>query len=274
MAENRNNRKYYWLKLNENFFEREEIKVIEAMQNGKDYIIFYMKLLLKSVGTEGVLKFRDVIPYTPEMLSSITNTSVDTVRVAIDMFTKLGLMEMWDDGTLFMSETQNMIGSETGWAKKKREQRQKGDNVPLEKDNVPRLSPNCPTEKEIEIDIDIEIEKDYKNGDDNFSKIVQAFQNNGFGTINITTKDMIIYLIDNYSSQWTLEAIEIAVKSNVRNLKYVEGILKRWKAEGKNIENKSIGKGGELDGKCLSGNTREDKREGPDAAEKAGVVSL
>lgn len=237
MTDNRNSRKYYWLKLNENFFEREEIKVIESMQNGKDYIIFYMKLLLKSVGTEGVLKFRDVIPYTPEMLSSITNTSVDTVKVAIDIFTKLGLMEMWDDGTLFMSETQNMIGSETGWAKKKREQRQREDNVPLKKDIVPQLSPNCPTEKEI----DIEIDKDYKNNSGNFSKIVQVFENNGFGTINITTKEMIVNLIETYSGEWTLEAIEIAVKSNKRNLGYVEGILKKFKSEGKNTEkNKKV----------------------------------
>ncbi len=153
MDGDRISKRYYWLKLNENFFEREEIKIIEDMPNGKDYIIFYMKLLLKSVGTEGVLKFRGIIPYTPEMLSSITNTDIDTVRVATDMFTKLELMEKWDDGTLFMAETQNMIGSETGWAKKKRLQREKEIG---KGDIVPELSTNCP----IEIDIDNEIDKE------------------------------------------------------------------------------------------------------------------
>lgn len=163
-------KRYYWLKLNENFFEREEIKVIENMKNGKDYIIFYLKLLLKSISTEGELKFRNIIPYTPEMLSAITGTDIDTVRVAIDLFTKLDLMEVWDDGTLFMIETQNMIGSETEWAKKKRLQREKQeelselkDNVQYKEDNVPEVSSECPTDididKELDIDKDTTIEK-------------------------------------------------------------------------------------------------------------------
>ncbi len=164
------NKRYYWLKLNENFFDREEIKVIENMKNGKDYIIFYLKLLLKSIKTEGELRFRDVIPYTPEMLAAITNTDIDTVRVAIDLFTKLDLMEIWDDGTLFMSETQNMIGSETGWAKQKRIQRQKNkellerkDNVQQIEDNVQDASTECPTDIEIELDIDKELEKEIED---------------------------------------------------------------------------------------------------------------
>lgn len=241
MAEDRNSKRYFWLKLNENFFEREEIKVIENMPNGKDYIIFYMKLLLKSVSTEGKLMFRDIIPYTPEMLSSITRTDIDTVRVATDLFIKLGLMELWDDGALFMVETQNMIGSETGWAKKKRIQRQKEDNVLPQKDNVPLLSTNCPTEKEIDIekdiDIDIDKEQEQKEGscsfkDDNFSKISIAFQQNGFGTMSLTVKEMLMALLDDYSAEWIIEAIKIAVKNNKRNLKYVEGILQNWRNQG------------------------------------------
>ena len=159
------NKRYYWLKLNENFFDREEIKVIENMKNGKDYIIFYLKLLLKSIKTEGELRFRDVIPYTPEMLAAITNTDIDTVRVAIDLFTKLDLMEIWDDGTLFMSETQNMIGSETGWAKQKRIQRQKNKELLERKDNVQDASTECPTDIEIELDIDKELEKEIEDKD-------------------------------------------------------------------------------------------------------------
>lgn len=118
-------KRYYWLKLNENFFEREEIKIIENMANGKDYIIFYLKLLLKSIKSEGRLLFRDVIPYTPDMLSAITGTDVDTVKIATDLFIKLELMEVWDDGTLFMKEIQNMIGSETDVARRVRKHRER-----------------------------------------------------------------------------------------------------------------------------------------------------
>lgn len=79
-------KRYFWLKLQNNFFERDEIRIIESQPNGKDYIIFYLKLMLKSINDNGKLLFKDTIPYTPEMLSSITNTGIDTVRVAIDAF--------------------------------------------------------------------------------------------------------------------------------------------------------------------------------------------
>ncbi|TCO69542.1 phage replisome organizer N-terminal domain-containing protein [Marinisporobacter balticus] len=157
-------KKYYWLKLKDNFFDREEIKLVENMPNGEKYINFYLKLLLKSIGTEGKLMFRNTIPYTPEMLSSITNTDIDTVKVATDLFVKLGLMDILDDGALFMLETKNMIGHETEWAKKKREYREKKE------DNVLKLSEPSPRDVRQEIDIDIDIELD-KDKDKNNKKI-------------------------------------------------------------------------------------------------------
>lgn len=150
------NKRYYWLKLNENFFDREEIKVIENMPNGKDYIIFYMKLLLKSIKSEGRLLFRDVIPYTPDMLSAITGTDIDTVKASIDLFAKLGLMEIWDDGTLFMAETQNMIGSETDSARRMRRMRAKEK----QKELLPSQCDKDVKKSDTDIEIDIEIEKD------------------------------------------------------------------------------------------------------------------
>ncbi len=159
-------KKLFWLKLKDDFYDREEIKIIEDMDNGTDYINFYLKLLLKSVKTEGRLYFRDTIPYSPKMLASITGTNIDTVKVGVDLFLGLGLMEKWDDGTLFMVETQNMIGSETSWAKYKREQREKEkkEKENLEIGQCQKLSKKSPidtnTEKEIEIethtDTDIE----------------------------------------------------------------------------------------------------------------------
>ena len=148
--------RYYWLKLQENFFERDEIKIIESMPNGKDYILFYLKLMLKSINDSGRLMFKNAIPYTPEMLSTITRTNIDVVRVAVDTFIGLGLMEKLDDGALFMGEVNKMLGTETEYAKKKREYRTEKkmsgllpDKLKTKKDNVRQ-----------EIEIDKEIEKD------------------------------------------------------------------------------------------------------------------
>lgn len=165
-------KKYYWLKLTVDFFEREEIKLIENMKNGKEYIIFYMKLLLKSVNSEGKLLFKDVIPYTDDMLATVTGTDIDVVRSAVNLFLKLDLMQKLDDGALFMLETQKMIGHETEWARKKREYREKKKVEALEdksrtkKDIVPI---NEKTKKDIvlqeiekDIDIDIDIDEERK----------------------------------------------------------------------------------------------------------------
>jgi len=103
--------KYYWLKLKRDFFKRHDIRIIEAMPNGKDYILFYLKLLCESVDHEGRLRFSENIPYNAQMLATITDTNKDTVDAAVKLFTELGMMEMLDDGTLYMTECERMIGS-------------------------------------------------------------------------------------------------------------------------------------------------------------------
>ena len=55
--------KFYWLKLDKDFFKRHDIKIIESMPNGKDYILFYLKLLCESLDHDGSLRFNDQIPY-------------------------------------------------------------------------------------------------------------------------------------------------------------------------------------------------------------------
>ncbi|WP_066159592.1 phage replisome organizer N-terminal domain-containing protein [Aliarcobacter skirrowii] len=146
-------KKYYWLKLKDDFFERDEIKVIESQKNGPSYINFYLKLLLKSLKSEGTLRFREAIPYNLEMLATITNCNVDMVSNAITTFISLGLMEKWDDGTFFMLEVKNMVGAETSWAEKKREYRNRKKT----------LSSNCPDifmTKTRHVRQDIEIDKE------------------------------------------------------------------------------------------------------------------
>ena len=103
--------KYYWLKLKRDFFKRHDIRIIESMPNGKDYILFYLKLLVESVDHNGALRFSDTIPYNAEMLSVITNTNADIVKNALDVFVNLKMIDILDDSTIYMNEVQNMIGS-------------------------------------------------------------------------------------------------------------------------------------------------------------------
>jgi len=124
--------RYYWLKLNRDFFKRHDIRILE--QENKDYALFYLKLLVESIDHDGKLRFNDLIPYNDEMLATITNTPIDTVRVSIETLKNMGLLDLLDDGTIYMNKVKEMIGSETEWASKKREYRAKQELIPQSED--------------------------------------------------------------------------------------------------------------------------------------------
>lgn len=149
------NKKYYWLKLKRDFFKRHDIRIIEEMPNGKDYILFYLKLLCESVDHEGMLRFSEAIPYSDSMLATITNTNIDIVRSAIKAFTELGMMEILEDGTLFLHEVEKMLGFETKYAEQKRLYREKMKTIGQSPDNVQTMS-----DKSKSIEIELEKEKE------------------------------------------------------------------------------------------------------------------
>ena len=132
-------KRYFWLKLKEDFFQDDIIEWLEEQQNGKDYVLFYLKLCLKSLKNNGVL-IRQVgnmlVPYDVAKLAEITNTCIDTVAVALKVFENIGLIEVQEGGQIYLTQLQAMVGSETAAAARKRLQRagtnrgQFGDNVP------------------------------------------------------------------------------------------------------------------------------------------------
>lgn len=156
-------KKYYWLKLKRDFFKRHDIRIIEAMPNGKDYILFYLKLLLESVDHEGALRFSETIPYNEEMLSVVTNTNVDIVRSAMKLFAELGMVEVLDDCTIYMNEVDRMIGSAVDNDNANRQRRfrekQKALALPERYDCVTKNNESKSIEIELEIEKELESKK-------------------------------------------------------------------------------------------------------------------
>ena len=169
------NKRYYWLKLKEDFFEEDTISWIEDQPNGKEYSLFYLKLCLKSLKTDGIL-VRNVgemlIPYDTKTLSKITNTDIDTVMVAMELFKSIGLIQIFDNGEIFLTQLKNMVGSETDKAELMRKKRAK-DKLIESKHNgngniVTKELPNCYTEKEKEKEKEkeLDLEKERKDKKD------------------------------------------------------------------------------------------------------------
>ncbi len=169
MAENR---RYYWLKLKEDFFDDDAIEWLEEQPNGKEYSLFYLKLCLKSLKTDGIL-IRTVgnmlIPYDLKKLSDITKTDFDTVTVAMELLKRIGLVEIWTNGEIFLPGLQDMVGSETKWAKYKRNDK-KLENVQFNSNSIPKK-----LQTEIEKDIEKENRINYQLIADMYNDICISF---------------------------------------------------------------------------------------------------
>lgn len=128
--------RYYWLKLPKTFFQQHQIRVLKSLPNGRLYALIYLELLAESTSHEGELRYSKLLPYDLNTLASVIDEDVDNLKCAIDVLTKLELVEILEDKTIYMKELNKMIGSETGSAKRKREYREQ----------LGTLSQKCPQE--------------------------------------------------------------------------------------------------------------------------------
>lgn len=94
--------KFYWLKLKKDFFKRHDIRILESMPNGKEFLLILLKLMTESIDHDGALRFSDSIPYDAKMLAAITDTSEAVMKESLDVFGKLELV-IQKDGTFFVS---------------------------------------------------------------------------------------------------------------------------------------------------------------------------
>lgn len=155
------NRKYYYLKLKESYFDDDAIVLLESMQDGMLYSNILLKLHLKSLKYGGTLQLDENIPYTAQMIATITRQQVGTVERALQIFMKLGLVEPLDNGALYMSNIELFIGQSSTEGERKRRARMKISEQKRLSGQVSEAKADiCPPEIEIKKEIDIELEKE------------------------------------------------------------------------------------------------------------------
>ena len=154
------NRKYYYLKLKENFFDSDSIVLLEDMKDGILYSNILLKLYLKSLKNGGRLQLDEHIPYTAQMIATLTRHQIGTVERALAIFQQLGLVEQLDCGLLYMTDIELMIGQSSTEAERKRAARLENKALLPPRTNGGHLSDIRPPEIEIKKEIDIEIEKE------------------------------------------------------------------------------------------------------------------
>ena len=212
------NTKFYWLQLKEDFFEDDAIQWLEEQEKGKEYSLFYLKLCLKSLKTNGIL-IRNVgnllVPYDAKKLAEITKTDFDTVVVAMQLLEKIGLIKILENGEIYLEQLEQMIGSQSIGAFKKQQQRRIG------RTNVRQLSSKCPIEKEIEKEIDIS---------SSYLKIIETFENEFVRLLSPMEIEKVESWTKSFQNEMIVYALSIAVRNNKKTFGYIEGILKNWKS--------------------------------------------
>lgn len=245
------NKRFYWIKLRENFFQQETIDWLMEQENGSAYIVLYLKMCLLTANTSGEL-IRTIgdmtIPYEPKKISQKTGFDIDTVNVALSLFKHLGLIEETQEGIPVMPEVKNMVGSESESAARVRKYRKKKKALQSNTDVT-----NKALQSNVEIrDKSIEYrdkskenreekvesrKKETGTSDDGLKDAVNAYRKNIYPMPREMDLEKLKALVDDFGSDIVVKAIDRAVTRNKRSLAYIHGILKRWQADGYDDEN-------------------------------------
>ena len=233
------NRKYYYLKLKEDFFESDEAVVLESMPDGYIYSNILLKLYLRSLKNNGVLMFNNLIPYNSQMLATITRHQVGTIEKAVKIFKDLQLIDILDNGAIYMTNIKNFVGKSSTDADRKRVEYNKTKRVgEISTIGMEKTPPEIEIEieKEIDIkkdiDINIELEVDKKKTATN-TNIYDYYQQRIGPLDGYQYEKLKDYLdIDKMEPELVKKAIDKGADNSKRNFGYINTILKNWAQNG------------------------------------------
>lgn len=242
-------KRYFWLKLHKDFFQRKEIKRLRKIAGGDTYTIIYLKMLLRSIMSEGKLYFDGLEDDFAAEVALDLDESEENVQITITYLLNSGLLEMRSDDEYYLPDTKNSTGCETAVAARVRRHRDKQKALQCNTD-VTQVKHLCNGEIEKELDKEKDIEIEHRDRDITISttrenKEIENSQSlppvsnidiydlwtNLFGVISSFVKGMLDDLIAEYGLVNVADAVRIAKEKGKSRIGYVEGILKNQRLE-------------------------------------------
>ncbi|MGL4536315.1 phage replisome organizer N-terminal domain-containing protein [Weissella cibaria] len=245
MAEKR----YFWLKLQQDFFSRKEIKMLRRIAGGDTYTVIYLKMLLKSLQTDGKLYYEGISNDFVEEIALDIDEDYENVSVTVNYLRSKGLLIDSGQDEFELTSVKSLVGSESSGAERKRRQRER-ERVVIEtkRDNVTGQSRVGHVEIEKSRDIfreDIQIDRETElkeiqsvtqsSLDSNRAELMKVVGDNGFSEVfsPMQLEQMLDYVTeDGMTISVVAKAIETASGMNVRNFNYVKGILEKKLKQG------------------------------------------
>ena len=245
-----------WIKLATNIFDQGKIKLIMRMPAGDTIIAIWLQILTHC-GKEcqdGILRISSEVPYTADMLAMIFGREPATMKLALETFQQLKMIEVID-GVYCLpnwSKYQSPDKYEINRAKD-RKRLQEWRKKQKEKSELPQITTSSENEtfretfqkqNETGTEIEEEVDKDkdiyssscsstkQRKVKDSHSAVSDFYIHNIRPTPSEYELNCLLDLADEYSDKWTIEALKETIKGGGRGLRYTEKILERWKVEG------------------------------------------
>ncbi|EJO02687.1 phage replisome organizer N-terminal domain-containing protein [Oenococcus oeni] len=214
-------KKYYWLKMQEDFFEQKEIKALRRVAGGDTFTIIYQKMLLKSLRTDGLLYYEGMGKDFSDEVALDIDEDLDNVAITIQFLKQKGLIFSGSKDEYEMSKVKLMVGSETPQAERMRRLREKSREKTNNENKSVTLLPVSDTE--IDIDKEIDTDKDIMSGkpDESISpnimiakKALNYFNQQSNRKFNLlakkNTKPIIARLNEGFSPEDLKKVIDLA----------------------------------------------------------------
>lgn len=235
-------KRYFWLKLKENFFDEKSVRYLRKLPQGDGIVIVYLKMLLKSLKDEGMIKYDKILPTATEELALFLDEPEAVVALSITAFLKMGLVEQWDNDTFYMATLKNMIGSESEAASRMRKHRALQNQKQLLSqcdarvtqgyanvtDGYTEIEPEKKPEKE-NFEEDDEARAREISEYDSYAHVYAHFTDI-FYKPNLAQKLRLNGFVETYGYDEVFEAIEETARRDVQKpLAYIEQLLKDYK---------------------------------------------
>lgn len=245
-----------WIKLATNIFDQGKIKLIMKMPAGDTIIAIWLQILTHC-GKEcqdGILRISSEVPYTADMLAMIFGREPATMKLALETFQQLKMIEVIDG--VYCLPNWNKYQSPDKYEinrAKDRKRLQEWRQKQKKKSELPQISTSSknetfhetfPKRNETGTEIEEEVDKDkdiyssscssskQRKVKDGHSAVSDFYIHNIRHTPSEYELNCLLDLADEYSDTWTIEALKETIKGGGRGLRYTEKILERWKAEG------------------------------------------
>lgn len=253
-------KKFFWLKIQEDFYRQKEIKFLRQLDRGATYIIIYQKMLISSLKNGNKLYYDNFKDTFEEELALLIDEDVKDVKYTIDFLKKANLIESESDDEYILTQVQELTGVESESAKRVRKHREnknkdknndKDDDEDKDKDinNNKDVTEKNLCNENVTLDIDTESQKElnkeldkdtktYSNKkskkksvnkcvDENFAKITKIYELN-MGPIYPASFQYFAELSDKFQYELFEKAIEICIDKSNMTPSYLKGIIKKW----------------------------------------------